>query len=153
MESFVPSKVRTLGISNIYQPQALRDLYDLAMVKPSIVQNRFYPATGYDHDIRAFCAKENIVYQSFWTLTANPGLLKSNAVRQLSENAGVSPAVALYGLVNGLGNVSVLDGTTNATRMQADLEGTDRIANWARREAETWEEMRKEFQSLLENQR
>ncbi|KAK5170701.1 uncharacterized protein LTR77_005291 [Saxophila tyrrhenica] len=108
MESCVPTKVHTLGLSNVYQPGVLQALYDFATVKPSVLQNRFYAATGYDRAIRAFCAEKGMVYQSFWTLTANPELLKSTAVGKLSEAVGVSRAVALYSLVMGLGDVSVL---------------------------------------------
>lgn len=64
-------KARQLGISNIYELDVLEQLFQDAKVKPSVVQNRFYADTGHDHQIRAWCREQGIVYQSFWTLTAN----------------------------------------------------------------------------------
>lgn len=61
-------KVKQLGISNIYDPRSLARIHDEAQVKPAVVQNRFYADSGYDKEIRDFCNKHNIVYQSFWTL-------------------------------------------------------------------------------------
>ena len=71
METHVPQQAHTLGISNIYQIEVLKALYDFASVKPSVVQNRFYPNTGYDTEIRAFCTEKGMTYQSFWTLTGS----------------------------------------------------------------------------------
>jgi diketogulonate reductase-like aldo/keto reductase len=68
---------RQIGISNVYDLSTLRKLYDEARVKPTVLQNRFYKDSGYDVQIREFCALHGIVYQSFWTLTANPHILKS----------------------------------------------------------------------------
>jgi len=120
MESHVPDQARTLGISNIYDPVELKSLYEAAKVKPSVVQNRFTANTGYDRDIRSFCMQKGMVYQSFWTLTANPNLLNSKPVTALAQMGKVSPPVALYSLVLGLGNTSVLNGTTNERRMVSD---------------------------------
>ena len=68
-------EVSLLGISNCYDLDILKRLYTDTVVKPSIVQNRFYAQTAYDKDLRHWCLEHNIVYQSFWTLTANPHLL------------------------------------------------------------------------------
>ena len=100
METQVPERARTLGISNIYHIQALKALYNSAMVKPSVVQNRFYADSGYDKDIRAFCSDNDIRYQSFWTLTANPKLLTSKPVTTVAELGKVNTATALYSLVS-----------------------------------------------------
>jgi len=69
--------VLQLGISNTYDIRTLRKLYEEATVKPTILQNRFYADTGYDVEIREFCKEHDIAYQSFWTLTGNPHILKS----------------------------------------------------------------------------
>lgn len=68
--------VRYLGISNCYQLTLLKQLYDNAIIKPTFLQNRFYHETHYDREIREFCQQHDIHYQSFWTLTANPHILK-----------------------------------------------------------------------------
>ena len=65
-----------LGISNCYDLDVLEGLYTKAKVKPSFLQNRFYSESGYDRTIRTFCSKNNIKYQSFWSLTANPKALE-----------------------------------------------------------------------------
>lgn len=63
-------KAKQLGISNIYNPQELEKIHEEAQVKPAVVQNRFYGETGHDKEIRDFCNKHDIVYQSFWTLVS-----------------------------------------------------------------------------------
>lgn len=153
MESHVPHSVRTLGISNIYNPEALKSLYDFASIKPSVVQNRFYANTNYDVDIRTFCAAKEITYQAFWTLTANPHLLKSRLIADIAESVGVSKPVALYGLVLGLGNVSVLNGTANVERMREDTEGVEKLQTWALRSSEQWRQAQESFASALNNNR
>lgn len=70
-------RARQIGISNCYELPTLRRLYEEARVKPTVLQNRFYRDSGYDVQVREFCAQHGIRYQSFWTLTANPHILKS----------------------------------------------------------------------------
>lgn len=73
------------------------------------------------------------VYQSFWTLTGNRSLATRSfpPVARLADAAGVDPEVAWYSLVLGLGNVSVLDGTTSEAHMHADLEGVAAVEAFA----------------------
>ena len=125
MESFVPNRVRALGISNVSLP-VLRGVYDQAITAPSIVQNRFFKGTGYDHGVREFCQDKGIVYQSFWTLTANPNLLRSTVVQEVSKTVGVEKELALYALVIGL-DISVLNGTTNEDTMKRDISGMEQV--------------------------
>jgi len=87
LEEYVPHPIRNLDISNVNLP-TFTSLWDAVRIKPAVVQNRFYPVTGYDVALRKFCAEKRIVYQSFWTLTANLGLLSSQLVRRLSEEVG-----------------------------------------------------------------
>lgn len=149
MESHVPSSARTLGISNAYHLSVLKQLYNSAKIKPSVIQNRFYQDSGYDQDIRLFCRDKGILYQSFWTLTANPHLLKSGPVEFVANVVGVSKAVALYGLVLGLGNVSVLNGTTNPKRMKEDLDGVEAIRNWSESNTQAFTGAQTAFEALL----
>lgn len=149
MESHVPDTVRTLGISNTYHLAILEELYNFATIKPSVVQNRFYQDSGYDHDIRSFCKEKGVVYQSFWTLTANPRLLRSNPVELVAEGAKVSHAAALYGLVLGLGNTSVLNGTTNEKRMQDDIADVEAVRVWLDSSPQAWHGAQSSFESLL----
>ncbi|KAH0610389.1 uncharacterized protein H6S33_011916 [Morchella sextelata] len=130
LEQFVPHKVRHLGISNCGFP-ILSALYSSPAinVRPSIVQNRFHEATGYDTQVLAFCKEHGLVYQSFWTLTANPGLLRSKLVNGFAEVRGWTKEQALYALVLSLGRewengggVSIMNGTTNEETMKSDLK-------------------------------
>ncbi|KAK5157109.1 hypothetical protein LTS14_004627 [Recurvomyces mirabilis] len=151
MESYVPHTIRTLGISNIYDLLELKKLYEHASIKPSVVQNRFYRDTGYDAGVRAFCEANNIVYQSFWTLTANPDFLQSQPVLDLAQAAKVTSAVALYGFVLGLGhNMSILNGTTNPRTMKNDLVGVHAVRKYLSYQSTTARNLRDDFSALLE---
>lgn len=69
-EKFVDEgRVKQIGISNLYNLNGLKQLYNDARHKPSVIQNRFHAETNFDSDIREFCREKNIFYQSFWTLT------------------------------------------------------------------------------------
>ena len=122
-----------LGISNCYAPSELEFLYHHARIKPAVVQNRFYAATGYDREIRAFCREHGIVYQSFWTLTANQWLLHHPDLAQLAETHRRSPAQILFRFLTQSGVVP-LTGTTSPDHMKEDLEifefqlSTDEVA-------------------------
>ena len=75
-EEFVgEGKVRAIGISNTYNLNFLRRVFEEAKVKPSYLQNRFYAQTHYDREIHSFCRLNGIRFQTFWTLTANPNIV------------------------------------------------------------------------------
>lgn len=121
MESLVDAGgVRQLGISNCYQLEQLQTLCDSARFKPAVVQNRFYADTGYDREIRAFCRQHGIIYQSFWTLSANPHLLTHRTVRELASKHGRTPAQILFRYLT-QNDIVPLTGTRSATHMRADL--------------------------------
>jgi diketogulonate reductase-like aldo/keto reductase len=121
MEAFVvDGRVLRLGISNCYELAALEALHTAASVKPSIVQNRFYADSGYDQQIRAFCRSRGIVYQSFWTLTANPHLLVSPVLVSLAHRYGRTPAQILFRFLSHEGVVP-LTGTKSPAHMREDL--------------------------------
>ncbi|KAK3048444.1 hypothetical protein LTR09_010275 [Extremus antarcticus] len=149
MESAVPSEVRTLGISNIDDRKALRDFYDSATIKPAIVQNRPSSTSAYDRELRSFCSDKGIVYQARNAISQKSPLMKSALVARLAERANVHHRVALYGLVIGLGNVSVLDATRSEGRMREDVEGTGWVRDWARTNAAEWKAIMEDFGALL----
>ncbi|KAI9763567.1 MAG: hypothetical protein M1840_000429 [Geoglossum simile] len=151
LEEFVPHKVRNLGISNV-GIATLKALYDAAKIKPAVVQNRFCQQSKFDVPLRKFCRENNIVYQSFWTLTANPKLLNSEPVSSLASQAAVSSEVALYCLVLGLGNTVVLDGTTDGGRMRGDLQGLEKVRLWIELDSKTWESILPRFKALIRDQ-
>jgi len=113
--------VKQLGISNCYALGQLEALYDKARVKPAMVQNRFYAYTGYDAEIRAFCKEHKMIYQSFWTLTANPHILANGTVQYLVMRHGRTPAQILFRYLSQIGIVP-LTGTASIKHMKEDLE-------------------------------
>lgn len=111
---------RQLGISNCYELGTLSRLYERAEVKPSVLQNRFYSDTGYDRNLRVWCQERKLIYQSFWTLTANPELLASRSVRELAEHFDKTEAQIFYRFLTQIGIVPLI-GTSSEQHMQEDL--------------------------------
>jgi diketogulonate reductase-like aldo/keto reductase len=125
MESLVEGGgVRQLGISNCYHPEQLGTLYRAARIKPAVLQNRFYAETGYDRELRVFCAREGVIYQSFWTLTANPQILEHPAMAASASRHGRTPAQMLFRYLIECGVVP-LTGTRSPAHMREDLEVLD----------------------------
>ena len=89
-------RVRQLGLSNCYDLRELRWLCEAHELAPSVLQNRFYADTGYDREIRAYCRERGILYQSFWTLSANPHLLAHATLRAIAAHHGATPAQILF---------------------------------------------------------
>jgi diketogulonate reductase-like aldo/keto reductase len=111
---------RQLGISNCYYTEVIRSLYADADVKPAVVQNRFYRETGYDANLRRWCSDHGIIYQSFWTLTANPHILASNTVRTIAKTYQKTEAQIFFRYLSHSGIVP-LTGTTSEQHMKEDL--------------------------------
>lgn len=111
---------RQLGISNCYHTEVIRSLYADADVKPAVVQNRFYQETGYDANLRHWCSNHGVIYQSFWTLTANPHILASNTVRTIAKKLQKTEAQIFFRYLNHSGIVP-LTGTTSEQHMKEDL--------------------------------
>ena len=125
-ESFVNAgKVRQLGISNCYDLKTLTRLYDEAVVKPAVIQNRFYRDTGYDKGIRQFAKEHNLYYESFWTLTANPRILALPAVSRMAKKYGKTVEQIFFGYLINSAGMTPLTGTTNEKHMEEDLEALD----------------------------
>jgi len=121
MESLADSgRVGQLGMSNCYQLQQLQALHTAARVKPAVLQNRFCADTRYDADIREFCRRYGIIYQSFWTLTANPHILSHRTVLTLSEKYQRTAAQILFRYLTQI-EVAPLTGTRSEAHMREDL--------------------------------
>lgn len=121
MEVFVKDGiVKQLGISNCYDIGTLQDLFHASETKPAIIQNRFYATTGYDREIRVFCRQHGIIYQSFWTLTANPHLLSESAVTSLASRYQRTTVQVFFRYLSQIGIVP-LTGTTSTGHMKQDL--------------------------------
>jgi len=112
---------KLLGISNTYDLEVLKRLYEEAKVKPSILQNRFYQDTDYDKEIRAWCKEHNIIYQSFWTLTANPHILESKELFTLAGKYNKNVVQVFFAYLHQIG-ITPLTGTKDTEHMQLDLK-------------------------------
>ena len=117
---FHANGVRQLGISNCYDLAQLEQLYQDATIKPAVIQNRFYATTDYDRTIRNFCRQHQIVYQSFWTLTANPHVLAHSTLQSLATKYQKSTAQIFFRFLNQI-DIVPLTGTTSETHMREDL--------------------------------
>lgn len=115
------SETRQLGISNCYDLELLQRLYFDADIKPSVVQNRFYSESGYDVELRQWCDEQGIIYQSFWSLTANPHILGSKAVIDLAQKYDKTPAQIVYRYLTQIRIVPLI-GSTSQEHMKEDLE-------------------------------
>ncbi|GMF70429.1 unnamed protein product [Aspergillus oryzae] len=147
-ETYVPHRIRNLGISNCTLP-LLRELSSLVKVKPAVVQNRFYGGTQFDVPLRSYCRDNDIIYQSFWTLTANPELVQSDTIQLLASRTEISPAAALYCLVLALGNTTLLNGTCNRGRMEADLTAPEKVGRFSQEHPGVWQRVLENFQQLI----
>lgn len=122
MEEFYDKKeVGQLGISNCYDLDVLKYLFNNAKVKPSIVQNRFYAQSAYDKELRAFCKQNNITYESFWSLTANPNILSHEVLENLAVKYQKGVAEIFYRFLNHI-DIVPLNGTTSTKHMIEDLK-------------------------------
>ena len=112
--------VKQLGISNCYAVEQLDFLYRTADVKPAVIQNRFYKDTEYDRKIREFCNNHQIIYQSFWTLSANPQILTHEVLQNLASNYQRSTAQIFFRYLTQIG-ITPLTGTTSVSHMRDAL--------------------------------
>jgi diketogulonate reductase-like aldo/keto reductase len=130
MERFVDDgTVHRIGISNIYDPVAFKTLYEMARIKPWIVQNRFYAESNFDTELRAFCKQNGVKYQSFWTLTANRHALATREANEWADKVGLSPQTLMYSFLMSLGYIWPLSGTTSPQHMAEDVAVMERMQN------------------------
>lgn len=113
-------QVRQLGISNCYNFSEMRAIYNDAEIKPAIVQNRFYKDTHYEKELRQWCREKNIIFQSFWSLTANKHLLESETVQSLCQIYNKTSAQIFFRFLTQL-NILPLTGTSSSQHMYDDL--------------------------------
>lgn len=111
---------RQIGISNCYDLSLLQNLYEDANIKPSVVQNRFYADTNFDASLRAWCQEKGVIYQSFWTLSANPHILHTSTLQNIAHQYAKSVEQIFYRYVTHKGMIP-LNGTTSTQHMKEDL--------------------------------
>ena len=92
---------------------------------PAAVQNRCYARTGWDREVREFCAQNSMVYQGFSLLTANREELAQPAVRALATRRGQSVAELVFSFARQVGMLP-LTGTSSPSHMRLDLAAVER---------------------------
>ena len=112
-------RARRLGISNVSREQ-LELLAAEATVRPSFVQNRCFAVTGWDRDVRNWCAANGAVYQGFSLLTANPEVLGHPLVADLAVQRRATPAQIVFRFALAVGMLP-LTGTSDPEHMRQDL--------------------------------
>jgi len=129
METFVDQgKALRLGISNCYDVNMFKAIYEMARVKPAVLQNRFTADLNFDTELRAFVkSKGGIWYQSFWTLTASRHALANSQVQELAALHHLTPQTYMFAFLLSLGYVTPLSGTTSIHHMADDVAVMERI--------------------------
>lgn len=115
-----------LGISNCYDLEILQKLYNDAQIKPAVIQNRFYHQTKYDKVLRQWCDSKGIIYQSFWSLTANPHILQNKVLIIIAQKYNKTPEQIFFRYLSLCGIVP-LTGTCSSVHMKEDLSILDFI--------------------------
>jgi len=124
MEAIHDSKrVRMLGISNVNLDQIVA-LCRGARVMPRFVQNRCYASSGWDRDVRAFCAANGVIYQGFSLLTANRAAMDHPLLIRIAKQHRRSAAQIIFRFALDIGMIP-LTGTSDSAHMQADLQVFD----------------------------
>ena len=112
-------KALAIGVSNVSLPQ-LEKLWAFATVKPTVVQNRCFASSNWDHGVREFCKANGIAYQGFSLLTANRNELTNSDFLSLVEKKSTTSAKVVFRFAELMG-MTALTGTTNVDHMSADL--------------------------------
>jgi diketogulonate reductase-like aldo/keto reductase len=150
METLVPSKVTSLGLSNI-DLESLRRVCEIATVKPTAVQNRFtvdtinkpnpqfpanlpYPLVTWDRDVREYCHQHGIAYAPWGLLWGSLDVLDGpgHVIEKASKEVGISKEIACYACMKSLGgcHISLLCGTSNEGRMHETLAGLEKVQRY-----------------------
>ena len=119
-EIYKSGKVKLIGVSNVNREQ-LEILQEISEIGPMVVQNRCYANRGWDKEVRDFCQDNNIIYQGFSLLTANPYVLKAPQVIDIALRFNITPMQVIFKFSVQLG-ILPLTGTTNPVHMVEDLD-------------------------------
>jgi len=115
-------KTTFIGASNVSLGQ-LRTLVQAAEIPPRFVQNRCFAVTQWDRDVREFCAAQNIIYQGFSLLTANPQLFREPDMIKQARRHQKTVAQLIFRFAQQVGMLP-LTGTTDDSHMREDLESS-----------------------------
>ncbi|MEK7431709.1 MAG: aldo/keto reductase [Cyanobacteriota bacterium] len=121
MEKIYEEKgAKQLGISNCYDLKVLKSLHKNSIIKPAVIQNRFYKSSNYDKELRTWCDNNDIIYQSFWTLSANPNILESKEITSIAKKLSKTSPQILFRFLTQIG-IAPLTGTCSEQHIKEDL--------------------------------
>jgi diketogulonate reductase-like aldo/keto reductase len=112
-------RTRLLGVSNV-SVMHLEHLKDSGGELPAFVQNRCFARLGWDRDVRHFCSANNITYQGFSLLTANPEVLQHPPFIEVAAELNATPAQLVFAFATSVGMLP-LTGTSSPEHLQQDL--------------------------------
>jgi diketogulonate reductase-like aldo/keto reductase len=112
-------KTKLIGISNVSLEQ-LVELVEKSDAKPAFVQNRCYAQSGWDREVREFCAAHQIVYQGFSLLTANRRAIAHPVFARIRKRVAGSLEQVVFRFAMQVGMIP-LTGTSDASHMREDL--------------------------------
>lgn len=170
MEKLVPEKVTLLGLSNI-DLETLKQIYNQATIKPSVVQNRFthdtidrpnlempsnlpYPKITFDRDVREYCQQYGLTYAPWGLLWGSLDVLDGpdQIITKAAQELQVSRHIACFAFMKTLGGckISILCGTTKEERMHETLVGLAKIDTFSANNGHTWKERVKAFKTIVD---
>ncbi|TDL33088.1 aldo/keto reductase [Jeotgalibacillus sp. S-D1] len=83
-------KVKAIGVCN-FEIDHLQRLMDECTVKPAVNQVECHPYLG-QHEMKEFCAKNDIYLESWSPIMQGGEVLKDEAIRNIAEKYGKEPA-------------------------------------------------------------
>lgn len=113
-------QARMIGVSNVGLHHVV-ELCEKAKIKPKIVQNRCFAVRGWDQSVRDYCLKNQIIYQGFSLLTANPQVVHHPQVAAIGRRLSILPQQVIFRFAVQIG-ILPLTGTTDLQHMKDDLE-------------------------------
>lgn len=111
--------IRYLGMTSVHDAAYLERLMSDAMVKPSIIQNRFHSNRGYDVEMHETFMKHKLQVQRFWLLNGSSGGGRKNS--DMAGQKNLTPAQLLLAFVMSLGSQTCLVGTHSIEHMKQDV--------------------------------
>ena len=169
MELLVPTKVHSLGLSNI-DLISLQHVYSSCVIKPVTVQNRFTrdtepnpiftpglptPLVPWDRDVRAYCCQMGIAYAPWGMLWGSLDDLdgEEKILEEFGKKVGLSREIVCFAALRRLaGWVSPLCGTSKEGRMRETLDGLERIKAWMKENdgnKTQWERFMDKFKGIV----
>lgn len=113
-------RVKRIGISNV-NAQQTQELVNRAKIKPMVVQNRCFARLGWDKAVREICRQNQMMYQGFSLLTANPEVLEDPLVETIAKRLKATNEQVIFAFARQMG-MTPLTGTTDTNHMREDLK-------------------------------